>query len=178
MPQFIKEITSVSHSPLCHFQINWWAPRKDRQAVATSWKQSFFVSPEKQHVMQKVHTDVCWSRRIQWKVWCSGEGLKNAGGGFLFLLFFFSTKVSAFLFFFSKSMGLTQSYKKGRLIHKVAGAVKPEESQQWICCIESGEQSRNQFLTSLKDLRWNSASCLLFITLGQDRSPAGREERR
>lgn len=38
----------------------------------------------------------------------------------------FSVKISVF----SKSMGLMQSYKKGRVIHKVAGVVCPEESWQ------------------------------------------------
>lgn len=145
MPQFIKGITSVSHSLLCRSQINWRGPTKRQAGCCNQLKAKFFFCvcfPEKQHVMQKVHTDVCWSCRIQWKVWRSGEGLKNAGGGFVFcfFLFFLFLRESLCLFWFflvffqffcfnPKSMGLTQSYEKGRLIHKVAGAVKPEEWQ-------------------------------------------------
>lgn len=48
-----------------------------------------------------------------------GGGGRGVGGAF-------SVKISVF----SKSMGLMQSYKKGRVIHKVAGVVYPEESWQ------------------------------------------------
>lgn len=128
MPQFIKEITSVSHSLLCHFQINWRGPTKRQAGCCNQLKAEFFCFPEKRHAMQKVHMDVCQSRKIQWKVWCSGEGLKNAWRRIS--LFFFLVFCGFFFFFFPKSMGLTQSYEKGRLIHMVAGAVKPEESRQ------------------------------------------------
>lgn len=62
--------------------------------------------------MQQVLMDVLWEPHNPVGVWYG----------------FFSLLKSHCLF---KSMGLMQSYKKGKLIHTVAGVVYPEGSWSW-----------------------------------------------
>lgn len=105
MPQFIQEITSVSHSLLCCLKMNWRAP-KHRQTVATMLmgKQSF---PQRVQNQVLMHDSQEPDNPVE--VWYG----KGGAGRFL------SAKMSVFF----RSMGLMQSYKKGKLIHMVADVV-------------------------------------------------------
>lgn len=95
MPQFIQEITSVSHTLLCCLKMNWWAQKTQADSGNVLMGQQSFP--------QRVHD-------------AAGSDGQFAGRG---------TGISLCqnLTVFFKSMGLMQSYKKGKLIHTVAGMI-------------------------------------------------------
>lgn len=52
MPQFLREITSVSHSLLCCLKMNWWAPKK--QADCSNSADGGAKSSPKECIIQQV----------------------------------------------------------------------------------------------------------------------------
>ena len=78
MPQFIQEITSVSHSLLCCLKMNWWAQKhRNKDADCSSVLMGKQKVVPKEFMMQQVLMDD--SRKPE-----NPEGI--AVGGFLSLL--------------------------------------------------------------------------------------------
>lgn len=100
MPQFIQEITSISHSLLCSLKMN-------RQAkIAGSLEQRDDKQRLSQRVMmQQVLLD-------KWEPDNPGEEHMGRGD-------WSRAKISVLF----KSMGLMQSHEKGKLVHTVSGVI-------------------------------------------------------